>query len=179
MEKNQMQCFARRTILVEGRKIEVRFAELDGRLECIGLEIGPRMNDNGHFTEVVESDLRPLSAAEMRFPFRRIVDVGLQAAVMDRVGTDDWEADQRAFAADIDKLNAARAEPRKRPGRPPSYGPEHFEKVARIYREHLKDGGRTPTKAVQEHFTVTKSTAAKWVARARELGNLEPIGEKK
>ena len=50
------------------------------------------------------------------------------------------------------------------------YGPEHFTKVADVYRAHLAAGGRVPTKAVAERFMTTKSTAAEWVARARSDG---------
>ena len=52
----------------------------------------------------------------------------------------------------------------KRGGRPPLYDREHFVEVARVYRE-AKDR-RRPTEAVAEHFGVSKSAAAKWIARA-------------
>ncbi len=50
-------------------------------------------------------------------------------------------------------------------------GDEHYREVAVVYARALQEG-RRPTKAVQEHFTVEKSTAAKKVARARERGFL-------
>lgn len=50
-------------------------------------------------------------------------------------------------------------------------GDDHYREVAAVYAQALQDG-RPPTKAVQEHFTVEKSTAAKKVARARERGFL-------
>ncbi|MCU1591668.1 MAG: hypothetical protein JWP11_2924 [Frankiales bacterium] len=50
-------------------------------------------------------------------------------------------------------------------------GDDHYREVAAIYAQALRDG-RSPTKAVQEHYTVEKSTAAKKVARARERGFL-------
>jgi hypothetical protein len=178
-----LKCFARSALISNGRRVEVRFAEIDGRLVCIGLEIGPQMvdlQDRGEtFINVKDEDLRPLMAAEVRLPLRRLIDFGLQGAVMSRVGTGDVAKDHQAFAADLDVLNAAKAEPRRRPGRPAAYAPAHFEEVARIYREHVRAGGRAPTKAVQEHFTVSKSAAAKWVGRARhEFGLLEPTREK-
>ena len=52
------------------------------------------------------------------------------------------------------------------------YPPEHFAEVARVYQSSV-EGGR-PTLSVAETFGVEKSTAAKWVARARNLGYLEP-----
>lgn len=60
-------------------------------------------------------------------------------------------------------------------GRPAQYDAEHWAEVAEVYREGWQRG--TPTKAVAEHFTVSKSTAAKWVARCRTLGLL-PVTSK-
>jgi hypothetical protein len=50
-------------------------------------------------------------------------------------------------------------------------GDDHYREVAAVYAQAMQEG-RPPTKAVQEHFTVEKSTAAKKVARARERGFL-------
>lgn len=50
-------------------------------------------------------------------------------------------------------------------------GDDHYREVAAIYAEALQ-ADRPPTKAVQEHYTVEKSSAAKKVARARERGFL-------
>jgi hypothetical protein len=168
---SKLQVFASAPLKVSGRRVDVRFAEVGGRLVCIGLELGPKVVDDPKegpvFIAVEPDDLRELTASEMRFPLRRVIDAALQAALMVRAGTGDFEADARAFRRDMNTLEAERAEPRKRPGRPPSYGSDHFEAVAQIYSKHLRDGGRAPTKAVADHFKVQKSTAAKWVARAR------------
>jgi hypothetical protein len=51
-------------------------------------------------------------------------------------------------------------------------GDAHYAEVARIYR--LAAGTGAPTRAVAEHFTIDKSTAAKQVARARARGFLPP-----
>jgi len=174
----ELKCFARSALLWNGRRIEVRFAEIDDRLVCIGLEIGPKLNDEERFVNVKEDDLKPLTAAEVRFPFRRLVEAGLQSALLVRTGTGDFAADIQALVADTKTLETARAEPPKRTGRPPTYGREHYAKVARIYREHVNAGGRAPTKAVQKVFQVEKSTAAKWVSKARELEELEPVKPK-
>ncbi|MDQ3640971.1 MAG: hypothetical protein M3450_05760 [Actinomycetota bacterium] len=56
-------------------------------------------------------------------------------------------------------------------GPAPRYGREHFAAVAETYAAALVAGER-PTKAVATKFTVSKSTAAKWVAKARGLGLL-------
>jgi hypothetical protein len=65
-----------------------------------------------------------------------------------------------------------------RRGRPPLYGPEHYAEVARVYRAAFAEN-RTPTRIVARHFKVTPTTAAKWVARCRELGLLPPTSRGK
>lgn len=170
----EIQCFARSALRWNNRRVEVRFADIEGELVCIGVEIGPKLSDEEVFVAVNQDDLRPIAAAEMRVPLRRLVDRALQSAVMVRAGSGDFAPDHEALAQDLGRLRSAQAQPRKRTGRPPAYQPDHFAEVARVYTEHKRGGGRAPTKAVQEHFVVTKSTAAKWVARAREMQLLEP-----
>ncbi len=59
---------------------------------------------------------------------------------------------------------------------PKGYGAAHFAEVAVIYREEAMRGNK-PTQAVADHFVVSKSAAAKWVARARTMGLL-PAAQK-
>jgi hypothetical protein len=54
----------------------------------------------------------------------------------------------------------------------PRYGPAHFALVSQVYREAVAGGSATPTRAVAATFSISRSTAAKWVARARGLGLL-------
>ena len=56
-------------------------------------------------------------------------------------------------------------------GRRGRYGPDHWAAVARTYLRAY-EFGEPPTQAVAEKFSVSKSTAAKWVAKARKLGLL-------
>lgn len=62
----------------------------------------------------------------------------------------------------------------RRGGRPRLYGPDHHALVAAIYRAAVAAGRADPTKATAEWFGVARSTANKWVARARAEGALEP-----
>jgi hypothetical protein len=55
-----------------------------------------------------------------------------------------------------------------RGGRPRLYDADHFANVAKVYL----GGGDTPTMAVAEYFNLSRSAAAKQVARARKLGLL-------
>ncbi len=83
---------------------------------------------------------------------------------------DAW---RRAAAEQLERLRAP--ERRHGPGRPAAYGAEHYEKVAEIYLQALREG-RSPTKAVADAlaggYPQGKSAAAKWVVRCRELGLL-------
>jgi len=59
-------------------------------------------------------------------------------------------------------------------GRRPVYDRNFFQEVARVYKMAVTMGDN-PTEAVMKWKTVSKSTAAKWVARARnEFGLLPP-----
>ena len=51
------------------------------------------------------------------------------------------------------------------------YPTEHFAAVAEVYREAYV-AGSNPTLAVAERFDISKSTAGKWVHRARQLSLL-------
>jgi hypothetical protein len=65
----------------------------------------------------------------------------------------------------------------RRGGRRPTYGPEHYRRVAEVYQEAWA-AGLDPTPAVMAwgmktlKQSVTKTTAAKWAAKARQLGYL-------
>lgn len=51
---------------------------------------------------------------------------------------------------------------------------EYLVEVADVYREALAEG-RSPTKSVAEHFTLSSSQARHHVERARRDGHLEPV----
>lgn len=57
-------------------------------------------------------------------------------------------------------------------GRPPVYDAGHWSLVATTYLDALGSGA--PTATVAERFSVSRSTAAKWVARCRDHGLLPP-----
>jgi hypothetical protein len=49
-----------------------------------------------------------------------------------------------------------------------SWPPDHYEEVARVYR----NAGHAPLKAIQETWHVSRPAASKWVRKARDLGYL-------
>jgi hypothetical protein len=54
--------------------------------------------------------------------------------------------------------------------------PEHLADVATTYLL-AQERGAPPTRAVQEEFEVSHSTAAKWVGKARNMGLLPPANQ--
>jgi hypothetical protein len=149
-------------------RIVLRFAEVDGRMACVNVEIG------ADFEGKEGLDPLPVTTEVLRrIPLARLVQESLWKAVRqyDAVASGAFSPSLAEHAKA--RLPAARAstERPKRPGRPRIYDEKHYEEVASVYRQH--SGGRAPTKAVTEHFRVTKSTAAKWVARARQMGLLD------
>lgn len=52
-------------------------------------------------------------------------------------------------------------------------GIDHYREVVRVYVEAMASG-QAPTAAVAEHFECPRSTAARWVSKAREIGLLDP-----
>jgi hypothetical protein len=56
------------------------------------------------------------------------------------------------------------------------YPDDHWSTVAKVYEEAWQ-GRDDPTAAVAEHFDLPHSTAAKHVARARDLGLLPRLGQ--
>ena len=133
--------------------VTLRFALIDGRMECVGADI-----------EVVQGRRpRALTAEALRaLPFGSLVAKRRpEAGVTLRVG----QAVAHEEALPITPVK------RRRGGRPPIYGPEHWQEVARIYTEAWAKN-KTPTRAVARHWGVSESAAAKWVAKCRDLGLL-------
>lgn len=88
----------------------------------------------------------------------------LVAALRDALRRSDHDVVRQA--ADI------LAEPRR--GRPRLYAPDHFARVAAVHQVATQQGSRSPTLDVARRWGVSRSAAAKWVARARAAGHLPP-----
>lgn len=63
-----------------------------------------------------------------------------------------------------------------RRGRPRTYGPHHWQRVAGCYRQAVEEG-RAPVVAIAERWKISRSGADKWVARARREGALAPTSK--
>jgi hypothetical protein len=161
------------------------WSEVEGRIECVGMELrsvrrpaadeeapgSPWRGGRGRL-EIPSV----LSTAVLRdLPLGRIV----QDTKRSQAGFRRWWAGlERERRREL--LAKAKAWEGHHAGGPRGYGYRHFEEVAAIYRAaqgpDAAPGRAKPTTAVAEHYGVTKSTAAKWVARARspEMGLLPP-----
>ncbi len=62
---------------------------------------------------------------------------------------------------------------RRRPGRR-GHPDQHYQDIARRYRELLSAGARNPTHLIAQENDVSRDTAAGWVAGARTRGYLPP-----
>ncbi len=149
--------------------IGLAFAVVNQRLECIGVDL--RSVPDGASPAGDHASLqRPITALLMRaIPWIRIVESERRALLSGDGPFDGLEAPDPRSRQAAEKWHATVG----RSGRRPRYGPEHFEEVARVYSDAWQRR-EAPTKAVAEHWTVSKSTAAKWVARTRDLGLLGP-----
>jgi len=154
--------------------IRFHWGEVNGRAECIGLDVrsfrakegdleSPRpLRRGGSFEVVTTTLLRSLRAdgliSDNRNDFK---DLAAWAR-----GRQESQAKVRRVAA---QALQSLEQPRRR-GRPPKYTAEHYAEVANVYANAAEN--RTPRRAVARHFDVTEATAAHWVRKARELGFL-------
>jgi len=149
--------------------IRVMWANVEGRLECAGLEIRS-YRDSGQAwpPELPTRDQRPtiLTTTTIRkLPFATIIaDLRREKA---RVHRDfiDFLAVQPGYESEADQAKLRRLRPVG------SRRASASAEVAEVYRQAWEDG-RPPTRAVAEHFVISQSAAAKRVSRARQVGYL-------
>lgn len=160
------------------------WADVAGRIECVGVELrsvprpagdeeapgSPWRGGRGRPPEVPSV----LGTGVLRdLPLGRIVqDTKRTQAAFRRW----WAGRERERRPEL--LAKAKAWESQHAGGPRGYGLQRFQEVAQVYRaaqgpEAAAERAK-PTTAVALHFQVTKSTAAKWVARARAMGLLPP-----
>lgn len=84
-----------------------------------------------------------------------------------------WSGDSLRTLEAWDEEYRPEREALSRPRGGRDLGDDHYREVASIYAKAVTDK-KPPTAAVADHFTVSKSAAAKKVARARERGFLPP-----
>jgi hypothetical protein len=168
--------------------VRAYFAVGTGRAECVGLTIWHSVLGDTHpgfesFQPLEGTEITPLKAGDLRnLPIGRIVGILREqraatwrqwiAGLADELNDDDV-----AGVSELGWNDPHLFDPKS--GRPPDprtnpiYGQEHFENVVRVYKAAW-DQHQAPTKAVAEHFHVSRTAAGKWVARSRAMGLLDP-----
>jgi hypothetical protein len=140
--------------------IVVSLAEVRGRLECVGLDV--QASRPLKPTPLTASAYRALPLGEIVKTAKRklLRGAGPQG---ENAGLESLkEKARRELSRRDTSLGGA-------PGRPP----EHFAEVADEYAKAWREG-RPPVQAVAAWGGVSRSAAAKWVYRARQLGLLAP-----
>ncbi len=149
--------------------VDTFWSVIDGRQECVGVALR-----SFGFTDKRERRGRPVRLEEGVHPLR--VEV-LRALTMSVI-----EERRHSIASLLDELGhqtesaAFRAGQQRRitgPDGAPLPTDEALEEVARVYRAAWHERVN-PTAAVAEAFTLSRSAAAKRVARARAAGLLPP-----
>lgn len=148
-------------------KVVFHIASVDGRKECVGIDVRSFDSD-----EEVE-DPRPLLETRVENvsgPVLRRIPV---ADLLDQV-REDLRSSLKSAGIEPDEIRILPSEEAGgRVGRPRTYSVKHYEAVAHVYLVSWK-AGFPPTKAIQQHFDVSFSKAARWVREARKLGLIGP-----
>ncbi len=165
-------------------RVAVYFAAIDGQVECLRIEIGAQFAAGEYPRRLgarFASSSRPkvLDAATLR---------GVKLPPEVKRARKAWLASLEEIAGGIfagqkvsasvrrqarERLDIARESVRyDRPG-PSPLGRDHFEKVARVYKQ-AAEAGEHPTLAVKEQFQVAYPTAGRWVSIARNEYRLLP-----
>jgi len=157
----------------EGRSwlVQVQFAPVGARYECVGVEIRAYRGDT-KLRGMPEKPSGPMPALLLRrVPIGRIV-AELRGHMIRRLAEDTV-----VFLEDSETPPSLADEARQRqlwassPRGGPRLPSEHYREVAQVYRDAWTSG-TAPTQAVARHFRVSSSGAAKQVQKARALGFL-------
>lgn len=103
-------------------------------------------------------------------PARRVAAAAIAAGAFSP--DDDLLPPEEPEALDWSRWSEPEKPKRKRAGRPPVYGPEHYAEVADEARA-ARAAGKSARRAIAERWAVSETTADKWMREARMLGLLE------
>jgi len=143
--------------------IVLTWAPMDGRMECVGVEIRSYVED-GMDMDLEGAQLRGAEVTPMSAETWRQVPIASVIAA-DRTRTVEWLESTKAGGGPGFEVKDWAGTGRK---------PRHSaSRVAEIYTEAWQRGEH-PTKAVAEALGISSSAAAKQVSRARALGALPP-----
>lgn len=115
---------------------------------------------------------QPITAATLKsIPVRRLAAAAIAAGAFSPA--DDQLPPEEPEALDWSRWSEPEKPKRKRAGRPPVYGPEHYAEVADEARA-ARAAGKSARRAIAERWSMSETTADKWMREARRLGLLEP-----
>jgi hypothetical protein len=163
-------------------KVKLDWRESAGEVYCAGLAIQP----------LGDAPSQPITASLMRaIPVGQLVArarrqrweleggallEAVNRGVEMRYVSDDGEPEEDFYLSDSARSELEGAVlpwAERRRGRPKHLDGAHFREVARTYSAALASG-QPPLRAIQSRWTVSKPTASRWVASAREAGLLPP-----
>jgi hypothetical protein len=127
--------------------------------------------------EQMEGGIPVAADALRRVPLGRLVRDGLRLAAWRPLARDETgliiAAGSFATGGEVDEAQRETVGAKRRW----QLTDEHLAEVALVYTENRRNakGVRAPTAAVEEHFSVPRSTAGRWVAAARTAGLLPAI----
>ncbi|SRR6266567_5516942 len=167
-DQGRIRVLAHRVVNEAGLQLVLSFAEVDGRVEVVRLEVGPDLARPARRdpTPITSALLRRIDLARIASEGRSDYLRGIKALDAElRRGPPRRELALRRKAAQTSVRTGGRG--RKR------LSAEEVEEAAAIYRAAHRER-RSPTKAVAEALRISYPAAVKRVARAREQGLLPP-----
>ena len=156
--------------------IRVSVATVEGRPEVVGVEFWGA--DPSNFVvsaqEIPPTEVdTPITSTAIRIPLREVLTDLLADFQRQSELIVTSPAASPGLKDSVTQRQDRMPADAPRRGRRPTYGPAFFALVTRVYTEAM--GRREPpTVAVAQWGHVSKSTAAKWVSKARELSLLPP-----
>lgn len=150
------------------------WAEVDGRMECVGIEMystsRPWRLGGKWVADTLPGSRGPVP---LTANILRALKIGQRVTKLRRGHRDVLRRIEETAPQDTAAQAGEELQLWTGRGRQPDYGIDHYQKVAQVYRDAWLQG-KPPTKAVQSRFRVSYSYAAKKVQKARELGLLPP-----
>ena len=146
--------------------VRVDWREIGGRMECVAFSIEEWDESEPHIITAQMMRELPIGAL---IQHARQSEAGASAVVSDLY----FAEGDRETAAQMRLAGRQFSTPKGhgKTGRPHMYGKDHYQAVAAVYTAAWRDG-ESPTQAVRDAFTVSASTAARWVRECRSLGIL-------
>lgn len=128
--------------------VSVQVARRDGRLVCTGLLVGWAVPP----AEVTAGSLRRIRLGQILATLDRLTAAGepLEELAEDAAALAEW----------------------KHPG-PAGHDDEHYQNVARLYREAVRRSPRSPVRWLARQMHASPATVHRWLAGARDRGFLE------